>query len=141
MLAPAALLPATPRGPALPPEPPLAMPPGMQVLPQGGWRVRFGDESPNLDNAAIQLTLAELGRRLGARQGRVSLVAQASGPVTDVSAARRVTLARALAVKQALAEGGLGDSRIDVRALGRTAEAEDAVDILPAETQPGRPSR
>ena len=132
----------TPNGPAQPPEPPLALPQGMEALPQGGWRVRFAGESPELANAAVQATLAELGRRLGARpRGRVNLVAQASGPVTDVSAARRVTLARALAVKQALAAGGLAETRIDVRALGRIAEAEDAVDILPAEAQPPRPSR
>ncbi len=141
--APATLAAPTPTGPALPPEQPLALPQGMVALPQGGWRVRFAGETPTIDSAALQATLAELGRRLGSRPlGRVSLVAQASGPVNDASAARRVTLARALAVKQALAAGGLAETRIDVRALGRIAEAEDAVDILPAEAQPSaRPPR
>jgi outer membrane protein OmpA-like peptidoglycan-associated protein len=51
--------------------------------------------------------------------------------VADASAARRLSLARALAVKQALAEGGLPPTRIDLRPLGRTEEAVDAVDVLP----------
>jgi outer membrane protein OmpA-like peptidoglycan-associated protein len=63
------------------------------------------------------------------------LLAQASGPVTDSSAARRLSLARALAVKQGLAAGGLPDTRIDIRAMGRTAEAVDAVDVQPPEVQ------
>ncbi len=140
---PAVLAAPTPTGPALPPEPPLALPPGMAALPQGGWRLRFGNEPPPSIAPAVQATLAEIGRRLGSRpQGRVSLVAQASGPANDVSTARRLTLARALLVKQALAAGGLPENRIDVRAVGRTAEAEDAVDILPAEAQPtSRPPR
>ena len=57
--------------------------------------------------------------------------AQASGPEADVSAARRLSLGRALAVKAALASGGLAPTRIDLRPLGRTPEAVDAADILP----------
>ncbi len=140
---PVSLAAPTPSGPAQPPEPPLALPPGMSALPQGGWRLGFADESAAIIAPALQATLAEIGRRLANRpRGRVSLVALASGPVGDASAARRLTLARALAVKQALAAGGLAETRIDVRALGRTAEAVDAVDILPAEAQPAaRPPR
>ncbi len=140
---PAALAAPTPNGPALPPEPDLALPQGLAALPQGGWRLRFAGESPAIGSPALQATMAEIGRRLGNRAlGRVTLVAQASGPVNDVSAARRVSLTHALVVKQALAAGGLAENRIDVRALGRTAEAEDAVDILPAEAQPAsRPLR
>jgi hypothetical protein len=131
---PAILAAPTPPAPTVPPEPPLTLPQGMVGLPQGGWRLRFSGESPVISSAALQATLAELGRRLGTRPlGRVMLAAQASGPVNDVSAARRITLARALAVKQALAAGGLAETRIDIRALGRIAEAEDAVDILPSE--------
>ena len=68
---------------------------------------------------------------LAARAGRVTVEAQASGPEADVSAARRLTLGRALAVKAALADGGLAPTRIDLRPLGRTPEAVDAADILP----------
>lgn len=131
---------ATPNGPAPPPPPPLALPPGVQALAVG-WRVRFSGEAAAIDDPAVPAALAEIGRRLAATPGRVSLLAQASGPVGDVSTARRTSLARALTVKQALAAGGLAETRIDVRALGRTAEALDAVDILPPEAQPGRAQR
>ncbi|MBV1799381.1 OmpA family protein [Siccirubricoccus sp. G192] len=114
-----------------PPEAPLVLPAGMEALPQGSWRIRFaaGAERPP---EAASTTLANLGRRLAAQpEGRVTLQAQASGPAADASAARRLSLARALAVKQALAEGGLPPTRIDLRPLGRTEEAVDAVDVLP----------
>ena len=129
----ALLVAPTPHGPARPPSPPLtlSLPQGMSALPQGGWRLRFAGDIPSLEVAALP-ALAELGRQLGAKpQGRVSLLAQASGPVSDISAARRLSLARALAVKQALAAGGLAATRIDIRALGHIAEGQDAVDILP----------
>jgi hypothetical protein len=61
----------------------------------------------------------------------VVVLAQASGPAADVSSARRVSLARGLAVKEALVAGGLPPTRIDIRPMGRTEEAADAVDVLP----------
>ncbi len=70
--------------------------------------------------------------------GRVTLTGQASGPATDASIARRLSLARALAVKQALVAGGLAPTRIDIRPMGRTADAVDAVDIQPPETERAR---
>jgi len=126
----------TPAPMAVPgPETPLALPSGMEALPQGGWRVHFAPGRLGLAESATA-TLAELGRRLAARpQGRITLYAQASGPEADVSAARRASLARALAVKQALATGGLPPTRIDVRPMGRTEEAVDAVDVQPPEAR------
>jgi hypothetical protein len=136
-------LPSSPRAaPAQPAEHSLALPAGIQALPEGGWRVRFTAKSQTVDDPAVQVGLAEIGRRLAGRaEGRVSLLAQASGPRVDVSAARRTSLARSLAVKQALAAGGLAETRIDVRPLGRTADALDAVDILPPEAQAAQPAR
>ena len=117
-------------------EAPLALPPGMETLPEGRWRVRFAGDAPGL-TAPAAAALATLGRRLAALpEGRVTVAAQASGPAADVSIARRLSLARGLAVKQALAEGGLPPTRIDVRALGRTAEAADAADVLPPQARP-----
>lgn len=116
-------------------EAPLALPAGMEALPRGGWRIHFAPGRLSLGESATA-TLAELGRRLAARpQGRITLYAQASGPESDVSAARRASLARALAVKQALAAGGLPPTRIDVRPMGRTEEAMDAVDVEPPEAR------
>ena len=92
--------------PAAPEARSFTLPPGMEALPQGAWRLRFapGTEMPP---HAAEAALAELGRRLAAGpDGRVVLTAQASGPA-DVSSARRVSLARGLAVKEALVAGGL----------------------------------
>ncbi|MBL6454399.1 hypothetical protein JMJ55_03620 [Belnapia sp. T6] len=115
---------------ALPPALP-GLPEGMEARPDGSLRLRF----PNGAEAVPPATspaLAELGRRLAALPaGRVTLVAQASGPVADISSARRLSLARAIAVKEALAAGGLPPTRIDIRPMGRTADAVDAVDVQP----------
>ena len=116
-------------------EAPLALPAGMEALPRGGWRIHFAPGRRSLGEATAA-TLAELGRRLAARpQGRITLYAQASGPEADVSTARRTSLARALAVKQALAAGGLPPTRIDLRPMGRTDEVVDAVDVEPPEAR------
>ena len=127
------------RGKATGPSPTvlaIPMPAGLEALPAGGWRLSFpaGTEAPP---PAAEASLARLGRGLAAvPEGRVTLLAQASGPVKDVSAARRLSLARGLAVKEALVSGGLAATRIDVRPMGRTPEAADAVDVQP----PGLPA-
>jgi hypothetical protein len=102
---------------------------GLQTLPQGGFRLRMnGSELTLTQTAAVQA----LARSLAALpQGRITVEAQVAGPAEDVSAARRLSLARAQAVKSALIAGGLTPSRIDLRPLGRLPGAQDAVDILP----------
>ena len=102
---------------------------GLQTLPQGGFRLRMtGTELTTAQTTAVQA----LGRDLAALpQGRITVEAQVAGPVEDVSAARRLSLARAQAVKSALVAGGLTPTRIDLRPLGRLSAPQDAVDILP----------
>ncbi|MDO9709605.1 OmpA family protein [Paracraurococcus lichenis] len=119
-----------PAPPAMAAARPIALPPGMEALPDGAWRLRFGLGVAAPPGAAGPV-LAELGHRLAAvPEGRVVLLAQASGPA-DVSTARRLSLARGLAVKEALVAGGLPPTRIDIRPMGRTEEALDAVDVQP----------
>ena len=65
--------------------------------------------------------------RVSGPQAGVALAALA-GRVPD---ARRASLARAQAVKAALVAGGLPATRVDLRPLGRLAEAADRVDVLP----------
>jgi outer membrane protein OmpA-like peptidoglycan-associated protein len=103
-----------------------------EALAEGRWRIRFAAGREDLSEAAAG-RVGELGRRIAeaASAGRVTVEAQSSGPEADVSAARRLSLGRALAVKAALASGGLAPTRIDLRPLGRTPEAVDAADILP----------
>jgi hypothetical protein len=64
-------------------------------------------------------------------RGRVTLIAEVAAPADDPSLARRESLARAIAVRGALEQGGLPATRTDIRPLGRTAAARDVVDILP----------
>ncbi|WP_176849653.1 OmpA family protein [Belnapia rosea] len=124
---------AGPAGPTL-----QGLPAGLEALPAGGARLRFQPGVEVLPQG-LDSGLAELGRRIAAGPpGRIAVTAQASGPASDVSAARRVSLARALAVKQALAAGGLPPTRIDIRPMGRTAEALDAVDVQPPEPKAAR---
>ncbi|TDH62871.1 hypothetical protein E2C06_09260 [Dankookia rubra] len=121
--------------PAPPATRPFTLPPGMEALPDGAWRLRF-PEGKDAAPRAADAALAELGRRLAAGpEGRVVLFAQASGPAADVSTARRLSLARGLAVKEALVAGGLPATRIDIRPMGRTEEAADAVDVQPPGTR------
>lgn len=146
---------AVPLLPALPaaaqhraaPPPPLALPAGMSPLRDGAYRVAFLVGQSGLQ-AGMAPTLAEIGRRLAVAHaqgsGRITIEGHASGPTADASTARRISLARANAVRDALVAGGLEETRIDVRALGRTNAALDAADILPpgavraGERRPGR---
>lgn len=127
-------------GPA-PPAPPqstaraFTLPAGMEALPGGAWRLHFPADK-DIPPRAADAALAELGRRLaGGAEGRVVLLAQASGPA-DASTARRLSLARGLAVKEALVAGGLPATRIDIRPMGRTEAAADAVDVQPPGYRP-----
>jgi outer membrane protein OmpA-like peptidoglycan-associated protein len=112
-----------------------ALPAGMTALPEGGVRVIFPRGDATLP-AGTAPALAEIGRRLAERPagfGRITVEGQASGPMEDASIARRLSLARAQAVRSALVAGGLDATRVDVRALGRVAAALDAADVLPPE--------
>jgi outer membrane protein OmpA-like peptidoglycan-associated protein len=106
----------------------------MSPLPGGAFRLAFRAADATISPAA-QATLAEIGRRLAASLspglGRVTVEAQASGPAQDASAARRLSLARAQAVRDGLAAGGLAPNLIDVSPLGRQPAGLDAADILP----------
>lgn len=126
-----------PPRPATPPErlPLLALPPTMRNLPDGGWRIEGPPATGRIDPATTN-TLAEIARRLTSIPGRVTIVAQVAGPAEDISVARRAALANAQEIRRALEAAGLPGTRIDLRPIGRTATAEDAVELLP----PGVPS-
>jgi outer membrane protein OmpA-like peptidoglycan-associated protein len=80
---------------------------------------------PVLDTVAAKL--------LGDDALRVQLVAHATGGTEQAMEARRVSLARAVAVRAYLIDKGVRSLRMDVRALGNRADdgpATDQVDLL-----------
>jgi hypothetical protein len=114
----------------VPVVPSLQLPPDFTVLPEGGWRLS-GRAAQDEADQSRELAVQTIGRYLAEQTtGRVTVLAQVSGPADDVSVARRTSLARAIAIKAALERGGLPGTRIDLRPMGRTAEARDALDIL-----------
>ncbi|MEK7246702.1 MAG: OmpA family protein, partial [Pseudomonadota bacterium] len=69
--------------------------------------------------ASAQGGLKELAGRMKAQENlRLQIVAYAAGDDLSSSAARRLALSRALAVRTFLIEIGVRSTRIDVRALG-----------------------
>ena len=69
--------------------------------------------------AAAQGGLKELAARMKAQESlRLQIVAYAAGGDLSASAARRLSLSRALAVRTFLIDNGVRSTRIDVRALG-----------------------
>jgi outer membrane protein OmpA-like peptidoglycan-associated protein len=65
---------------------------------------------------------------------RIQLLAYAAGDSSQVNQARRLSLSRALTVRQYLIDQGVRSTRMDVRALGNNVPQGPAnrVDIVPA---------
>jgi hypothetical protein len=127
-----AVLPDAPLGPSSArPVPPTTLAPGLEALPEGGWRLR-GAAARGAFDPALAAALAEIGSRLAELPaGRVTISAQVAGPANDPSTARRSSLAAARQARHALEAGGLPGTRIDLRPLGRTADAIDQIEVQP----------
>ncbi|WP_338662062.1 hypothetical protein VQH23_17760 [Pararoseomonas sp. SCSIO 73927] len=96
----------------------------------GGWRLSGRTGAGEPDHGA-RLSLETIGRYLANQStGRVTIIAQVSGPADDPSLARRASLARAITIKASLVRGGLAATRIDLRPLGSTPEGLDVIDVL-----------
>ena len=94
-------------------------------------RLRFASGAEEMDAAAIALVdalVAENGS--GARV--IQVRAYAAGTSESNSAARRLSLKRAVAVRSYMIHKGMQAARIDVRALGPAPDAgpPDRVDIV-----------
>lgn len=100
---------------ALPPAPAPALPPATAQLV-------FAPETAAL-SAEAKATLKDLAARFPAHDEnvRLQLIAYASGEDMSASKARRLSLARALSVREYLMANGIEGTRMDVRALGDEA--------------------
>jgi outer membrane protein OmpA-like peptidoglycan-associated protein len=109
-----------------------SLPPSTGPLSDGdNMRIVFENDSSKLPSDARE-ALKTLSARMNQQDGlRLQLLAYAGGTDTSASAARRLSLSRALAVRSYLIENGVRSTRIDVRALGNksTEAVTERVDI------------
>jgi outer membrane protein OmpA-like peptidoglycan-associated protein len=144
--APSATLPtAPPDTVALVPPPPAAAQPVAPPPPppvsdsaasaatttDAGLRVTFGAGQTDLSPASAAAIKSIVQSAPAGDSTSFNVMAYAAGTLEDPSTARRLSLARALAVRSALMADGVTSSRIYVRALGATGgdEAPDRVDL------------
>jgi outer membrane protein OmpA-like peptidoglycan-associated protein len=131
-LAPVA--PVLPNQPTVPPPPP---PPISETAVSaasattGGLRVTFGAGQTDLSPASASAIKSVVQSAPPGDNTSFNVVAYAAGTPEDPSTARRLSLARALAVRSALMADGVSSARIYVRALGAAGgdEAPDRVDL------------
>ncbi|HKY94043.1 MAG TPA: OmpA family protein, partial [Kiloniellales bacterium] len=100
--------------------------------PPGDMQVLFEPESVELSAAAMD-QLATLADMLKADESlRVQLLAYANSPDGSNSAARRLSLSRALAVRAYLIDAGIRTARFIVRAQGADTSGgpPDRVDVV-----------
>jgi len=127
---------------ALPPKLEQAQPsvaslpsPTGQLTDGDSMRIVFENDSSKLPSD-VREALKGLSDRLNQQENlRLQLLAYAGDADTSASAARRLSLSRALAVRSYLIENGVRSTRIDVRALGNksTEEVTERVDITVVE--------
>ncbi len=121
---------------ALSPPPPSSVPEagaGEETGLGNGFRLLFMPESTELP-AAAALVVRELADSMSREPTlRLKLAAYASGEAENPVPARRLSLLRALKLREALVAEGIDILRIDIMALGITATAppRDRVDLLP----------
>jgi len=136
--------------PTTPPVIPVAAdaPGDTSPLPSG-LRVTFGAERSDLSPATVE-ALRRYAATLGPSENTtVTMMAYAAGVPEDPSTPRRLSLARALAVRAVLMDAGVASTRIYPRAMGPAPEAPsdappDRVDLTryaPADLPQPEPAR
>ncbi|MBF0246888.1 MAG: OmpA family protein [Alphaproteobacteria bacterium] len=122
--------------PAIPQDQLAALTPPTGDLADGdNFRIVFDAESSKLPQQT-RAALSAISEKMQSQKGlRIQLKAFAGDAQTSASAARRLSLSRALAVRSFLIENGVRSTRIDVRALGNktTDEITERVDITVVE--------
>ncbi len=102
-------------------------------LLEGQLRIPFEEESKVIPET-VKGQIVGLIERMNSDYGlHLQVLAYASGDDDEIGHARGVSLARALAMRNFLTENGLDLSRMEVRALGNTAQEDpvDRVDLIP----------
>lgn len=118
--------------------PPAVAPPPVQMaaattVGSAATALKFKPGVADLGNSGQPVLDAIAAKLLANESLRVQLVSHATGGADDAMEARRVSLARAVAVRAYLIDKGVRSLRIDVRALGNRTDngpAADQVDLL-----------
>ncbi len=113
-----------------PPQP--AVLPGALPAPEAALlRVRFQPDDATLDAAALS-AINSFAAGFKTAGGRIGLKSYAGKPGDTSSNARRLSLKRVLAVREAMLAQGISAQRLEVHALGGTRDAgpSDRVDIV-----------
>lgn len=124
----ALIMPLPPQAEAQPTAPSdvASLPSASQTLSDGdSLRIVFDADSSKLPKSSKDALLDMSNKLSSSETLRLQLLAYAGTASTSASAARRLSLSRALAVRSFLIENGVRSTRIDVRALGN--KSSDAV--------------
>jgi outer membrane protein OmpA-like peptidoglycan-associated protein len=107
-----------PAPPTAVPAPAKAAPPALPAMGADALTVRFDGPSTDIPTAAAPM-LGEVARQLLTDEAlRLQLRSYAGGTPDGGREARQLSLARALALRERLADMGVRSTRVDVRALG-----------------------
>ncbi|GBR55754.1 hypothetical protein AA18889_0291 [Acetobacter senegalensis DSM 18889] len=126
----------------MPPQPTVDLKAQGTVTPiEGGVRITFAPEAATLNPETHQAILA-FGQRLSDKPHVRALIdAYSSGAVDDPSLPRRMALARGLAARSVLMNGGTPSTRIYVRVIGLPKQSapntpQDYIDIYQSDVEP-----
>lgn len=126
----------------VPPQPTVDLKAQGTVTPiEGGVRITFAPEAATLNPETHQAILA-FGQRLSDKPHIRALIdAYSSGAVDDPSLPRRMALARGLAARSVLMNGGTPSTRIYVRVIGLPKQSapntpQDYIDIYQSDVEP-----
>jgi outer membrane protein OmpA-like peptidoglycan-associated protein len=117
---------------------PITAPPanssGASATTPNSFRLVFSGSSTDLPDSATALLQQLAGMMVGDPHLRLKLNSFASGSTDNPVAARRLSLQRALKLREALVGLGISSLRVDVLALGMTATGSpaDRIDIVTA---------
>lgn len=131
----AALAPVPPPVPAANPavmaSPVAASAGGTGTAFPGGMRITFGENQGELSPSSEQSLKSLVTEAPKSETVSYNVMAYARGMQNDPSSARRLSLARALAVRSVLMSAGVPSTRIYVRALGASTDkaTPDRVDV------------
>lgn len=122
--------------PPPPPVPVVAAAVGAVSPIEAGSRISFGDASADLNATTMQALQAFAAEVKADPEARAQIDAYSNGTSDDPSTPRRMSLARGLAARAVLINGGVPSTRIYVRAIGQPHDGGPAnrIDVTRSDT-------